>query len=281
MSSLVLVGFFALGNGRRASSIAASGKTTWHMFYPTTIQCRSGAMIPAELRVYSPVNDTVLPVNSVVFLVARAHIPRGQTCSAQLDSIVMHVVPGDVCEEEYENNVPDMPFPLAFALGSIPALFTIRPDSSRMFPLEAGDRVREERKSTVIHCILPSIPRWSSITPPQINTACSVVGVCAERDGDNRLGIIVESMVFNVGPPVISIGGGQLPVAASTPSKRRKFNSSVQTGNAPAPGDDVGGPSSIIACGVPSHAAPPVLNSAASAMLGTEALTPIDVGSQP
>jgi hypothetical protein len=65
------MGFLCLAQGRRVMSTRPNTNTrTWHAHYVTSVQCANGDAFPAELRVYSPMNDVVHPDNTVAFIYA-------------------------------------------------------------------------------------------------------------------------------------------------------------------------------------------------------------------
>ncbi|KAI0070426.1 hypothetical protein K474DRAFT_1577413, partial [Panus rudis PR-1116 ss-1] len=94
MSSFIMTGFFGLGDGKRS----VDARPAYYCFYPMTIQCKSDqSFIPAEIRVYTPPHDTVLPCGTVVFLTARTYLPADLSGkhTALLDAIAMYPIPGD------------------------------------------------------------------------------------------------------------------------------------------------------------------------------------------
>ncbi|KIO11742.1 hypothetical protein M404DRAFT_126143 [Pisolithus tinctorius Marx 270] len=77
MSTTTVFGFFALSGSQRVqSSRPGATSKTYHCLYDTTVQCTSGVIFPAQLRVYSPFNDTVHIDDTVTFVVARTYIPK-------------------------------------------------------------------------------------------------------------------------------------------------------------------------------------------------------------
>ncbi|EJD35810.1 hypothetical protein AURDEDRAFT_46071, partial [Auricularia subglabra TFB-10046 SS5] len=108
-------GYFALGNGRRVSSEnPTTRKVNHHVFYDTVIQT-SGVDIAAELRTWAPANEPLLAEGTVADVLGKLYIPPNGT--AWIDIIQLSAFPGDVNDAEYEDKVPERPFPTIFALG--------------------------------------------------------------------------------------------------------------------------------------------------------------------
>src|SRR5580698_4361107 len=87
MSSFVVVGFFALHSGHRVRTpiTRADGATTaiWHVHYAMALNCQQPPSLPAELRNYSPVNDVVLPDDTVAFVLAKKLTGGHHSCHIQ------------------------------------------------------------------------------------------------------------------------------------------------------------------------------------------------------
>src|SRR6267154_6240230 len=90
MSSFTMIGFFALASGRRLQTTKPGTTTrTWHAHYTTTIQCISPPYLPADVRIYSPINDVLHPENTIAFIVARVHVPS--TGDILLDALIRKI----------------------------------------------------------------------------------------------------------------------------------------------------------------------------------------------
>lgn len=130
MSATIVFGFFTLSGGQRVQTTKPDGSSkTYHCLYDTAIQCPSGAIFPAQLRIYSPSNDTPLADDTIAFVLARAYIPP----SIPKDAILLEAsnvvaVPGDPSSEEYESRVPDSPWPYVFGLGTVSSRAVTLPD---------------------------------------------------------------------------------------------------------------------------------------------------------
>ncbi|EMD31001.1 hypothetical protein CERSUDRAFT_36819, partial [Gelatoporia subvermispora B] len=101
MSSLTIVGFFALANGERVVSTKPNSTVrTAHCIYTTAVQCSPSVALPAQIRVYSPQNDVPLADGLVAFVVAKAAFPLHE--SVLLDAYFVVPLPGDPTKEEYD-----------------------------------------------------------------------------------------------------------------------------------------------------------------------------------
>ncbi|KIK11994.1 hypothetical protein PISMIDRAFT_47046, partial [Pisolithus microcarpus 441] len=155
MSSTIIVGFFALAGGEHVKTVKANSLTaTYHCVYNTVIQCTSGVLFPASLRVYSPYKDMVLPDDMVVFVIAKASIPASvPEQTILLEAMWVVAVPGDPTSETYEASVPDFPYPVVIGLGSVSSQPRVLSDgTSRAFTVLSSDYVRDSR--------LESSVRW-------------------------------------------------------------------------------------------------------------------------
>ncbi|KAI0640433.1 hypothetical protein C8Q79DRAFT_921702, partial [Trametes meyenii] len=134
-------------------SSTSSTALAFHCYYATAIQCASGDSIPAELRVYSPPNDTPLPDDTIVFLVAKLHLRPND--SALLDAVQLFPVPGNPSSETYQDNVPDMPYPNIYAIGVVQGKHEVLADGkSRGFTLNVSERVHDTAKDSILQCVL-------------------------------------------------------------------------------------------------------------------------------
>ncbi|KAH9918035.1 hypothetical protein B0H21DRAFT_659508, partial [Amylocystis lapponica] len=142
------LGLFALAHGRRVSSVTRAGTPTYHCHYSTTIQCSSGDLIPAELRIYSPRDNFPVRDNTVAFVVAKLYIPppgSGST-TALLEAYSLFPCPGDPSSDTYDDMLPDMPNPFVYGLGVVRGRWSLLPDNSKAFAVEVSDHIRDEKK---------------------------------------------------------------------------------------------------------------------------------------
>jgi hypothetical protein len=114
MSTCLIIGFLGVANGRREQTmkINRGGREmrVFHMRYDTSIQILEGVVRPADLRVYSPINDAPLMDNTVGFVVAKACFPNDTIIL--LDAFYMNKVPGNPNKDSYEDAAPDVPIPV-------------------------------------------------------------------------------------------------------------------------------------------------------------------------
>src|SRR5436190_2112948 len=80
MSTFLLIGFFGLANGRRVPTVKVGREgreiRIYHMHYDASLQCSDGSARRADLRIYSPINNTVLIDNTIAFVIAKTHVPQ-------------------------------------------------------------------------------------------------------------------------------------------------------------------------------------------------------------
>ena len=120
MSTFFIVGFLAVKSGRRVILQRVINETTVksnYIHYKTALQCTSGTSYAAELRVFATTQSTILPDNSVVHVVAKAEINPGSDAFLEANSLT--VIPGDPSSDDYEDHVPDEPYPHFFVLGQV------------------------------------------------------------------------------------------------------------------------------------------------------------------
>jgi hypothetical protein len=132
----------------------------WHVYYDTCLICSQGPAIPTELRKYSPVNNTTLQDDTVAFVVARAFAPpRGVFGKVLLDAYHIVPMPGDPSSDSYDEQLPDFPNPLVFAMGvvtsrpatcdTVPGL----PGSVMTFTLTLSEYVRGGAKESTLEYV--------------------------------------------------------------------------------------------------------------------------------
>jgi hypothetical protein len=121
MSSVMIIGFFAISEGQRiqSSKIISDNNVlkTNYIVYTTSIQCSLGGSIPAELRVFASPSSTILPDETIVFVVAKAAIPHD--ADAMLEACCVAEIPGDVEDKHYQDGSPNVPFPHIFVIGQV------------------------------------------------------------------------------------------------------------------------------------------------------------------
>src|SRR3984957_21159771 len=104
-SSFLVVGFFGLASGHRVASERANNTRLWHAYYVSTIQCPEPPFLSTQLRIYSPINDPILPDNTVAHVVGKLHIPPPDAAdsSALIDAIHLTPCPVDPTTDNYED----------------------------------------------------------------------------------------------------------------------------------------------------------------------------------
>jgi hypothetical protein len=148
MSSLAFVGFFCLAEGKRVMTTRANNTRIWHVHYTSTVQCADGTALPANIRIYSPMNDVPHSDNTIAFIYARAHVTN--THSVLMDASEIVPCPGDPEDDSYQDSVPDMPNPFIIALGHVSGKPSHLPDGSRSFPLTVSEYVRDNTQLSTI-----------------------------------------------------------------------------------------------------------------------------------
>lgn len=168
-----------------------------------------------KLHKYSPVNDTILQDNTIVFLIAKAFVPSGNDPgNILLEAIHLTPFPGNPKNPNYVNSVPDFSSPAVFAHGTVSDEQSRESTGTVTFLTTVSNYVRGSNKQTTIQCaicllcftvwhaeIFLSIswwmdkkpPRWSNIPMPnwgaQLTLSrcwgrvwrCSPMATCVER----------------------------------------------------------------------------------------------------
>ena len=103
MSTLILIGFLAVGNGRREVTTKPGWEhkevCVYHNHYTTSVQCSSGSD------------------NTVTYVAAKCcFLPHND---ALLDAIYLAPVPGDPNDESYEDHIPEISVPFVFGVGHV------------------------------------------------------------------------------------------------------------------------------------------------------------------
>ncbi|KAJ7875957.1 hypothetical protein B0H13DRAFT_1632469 [Mycena leptocephala] len=108
MSSLNVIGFFALAQGKRIATLLPGATfPIHHNHYVTCLKSTSDdiTMYPsATLRVYSGSGDAPLPDNTIAFVIAKACAPTGKPI--ELDALYLSAFPGDPNDDQYDVRAP-------------------------------------------------------------------------------------------------------------------------------------------------------------------------------
>ena len=157
MSAFIISGFFSLTSGRRIrTDVPRSNGTSqgvYHVYYETIVQCSQTDLITAELRKYSPPGETVLQNDTIAYVVAKAYMPPpSMPRTFLLEAIHIAPEPGDPTSDDYEESVPDFPFPSFFIQGTVSDEHKVDEGGVVNFPVNVSDYVRgNNKKSTVMY----------------------------------------------------------------------------------------------------------------------------------
>ena len=157
MSTFIVSGFFSLTSGRRVRSEVprpnGSSQGVYHIYYDTTVQCTQTGPISAELRKYSPPGEPVLQNDTIAYVVAKAYMPPvNMPRIILLEAIHIASEPGDPTSDEYEDSVPDFPFPSIFVQGTTSAEHKGDDGGVIHFPVTVTDYVRgHNKKSNIVY----------------------------------------------------------------------------------------------------------------------------------
>jgi hypothetical protein len=239
MSSFTVLGFFALASGRRLQTLKPGTTTrTWHAHYTTTIQCINPPYLPADLRIYSPINDIVHADDTIAFVVARLYVPP--TGDVLLDAIRIVPCPGDPSNDSYDETVPNFQFPMVYGLGVVSSVHETLPNGSTVFPVTLTEYVRDTSQQSNVLCVecysysvsitdTPflrcllnrTIPRWKNTPVPAINSVVHFYGICAQISSHGLLTIEIEGITLHISPPPLPTSS--TPDEGGSPSKKRRF----------------------------------------------------------
>ena len=161
MSSFIVVGFLGLTSGRRMRSDSTRPDGTpisvWHVIYDTCLICSHPPSLPAELRKYSPSTDTILPDDTIAFVVAKAYVPSVDVSkTVLLDAMLLIPIPGDPSSPDYDERTPDLYTPLIFGIGTVAASQEALPNTPVYFPTTVSEFVRGSPKQTVLQYVFSS-----------------------------------------------------------------------------------------------------------------------------
>jgi hypothetical protein len=153
MSSFTILGFFALASGHCVQTQKpGTSARTWHAHYATVIQRITPPYVPADLRIYSPINDILHPDNTIAFVVACVHIPR--TGDILLDALHIVPCPGNPSDDSYDDSVPDFQFPMVYGLGVVSSPHESLPNGSTAFSVALTEYVRDANQQSTVQCVI-------------------------------------------------------------------------------------------------------------------------------
>ena len=158
MSTFTLTGFFGLTSGQRVHTELpkpnGSTQGVYYVHYVTSLNTAQTGAISAEIRKYSPPHDIILQNDTIVFVVAKAYVPPGDTTGNMLlEASHIIPVPGNPNSDGYEDLVPDFRFPLIFAQGTVTGEHTETEGGIVTFPVTVSDYVRGATKLSTLLCV--------------------------------------------------------------------------------------------------------------------------------
>ena len=152
ISSSVVVGFFCLTNGRRLTREHPEKKETvnsYYTSYSSSISCvNADDAFMAEIRIYSPPRDPLLPEYTVAYVMAKMHAPSNSV--VLLDALQCFPFPGDPSDDGYDSIFPSNIPTFVFVLGNVPTAHTTDAIGSRLFNMNITEYVRDAPRSYVL-----------------------------------------------------------------------------------------------------------------------------------
>ncbi|EKM53736.1 uncharacterized protein PHACADRAFT_30676 [Phanerochaete carnosa HHB-10118-sp] len=226
-SCAIIAAMLSLGGGRCAQG---GQSTTYYCYYNTVLQptrvSKKGVL--AELCVYSPKDNVVLPDDTVVFAYTQ-----------------IYSFPGNPSDNDNNNNLPEI-LPCLFATGIVRSVHDVTAiDNNKCVMLEISDHVQNGKKGfTFEYVVLFASPlslshhyirakftgatsQWNCVPLPSLQLNAQIVSIlCKDCHSDGIVTIEAESLTINA-----------LPAAAPTqvpPSKKRKYNAYIASGTSPS-----------------------------------------------
>lgn len=136
--SVLTCGYWCLGEGQRLRP--NERKNIFFNYYNSALGLQEGS-IPCEIRVYSPYQDIMLPLHTIVFLFGRIAFPRQS--SPLIDAIEVVPAPGDANSVDYQDTQIAYPFPLFFLTGTVTRVIDQLEAGERGFVLTTTEYVRD------------------------------------------------------------------------------------------------------------------------------------------
>jgi hypothetical protein len=157
------------------------------------------------------------PDNTIAFIVARVHVPHSG--DILLDAIHIVPCPGDPSLDSYDDVVPNSQFPMVYGLGVVSTPHETLPNGSTAFTVTLTEYIRDTNQQSNVQyvdvalrnyvtnlsrrCILNrTVPCWRNTPVPTINTLIHFYGICARISLTSLLGVEIEGITLNVGPPI-------------------------------------------------------------------------------
>lgn len=156
ISASVVVGFFCLTNGRRLTREHAETKETvnsYYTVYSTSISSvNPDDVFTAEVRIYSPPRDPLLPEYTVAYIMAKMYAPSNSV--VLLDSLQCFPFPGDPSNDGYDSIFPSAIPTFIFVLGNVPTAHTTDAIGSRLFNMNITEYVRDAPRNYALSYVL-------------------------------------------------------------------------------------------------------------------------------
>ncbi|KAJ6625724.1 hypothetical protein B0H10DRAFT_2000340 [Mycena sp. CBHHK59/15] len=226
MSSFNAIGFFALAAGQRLSTQRPGAEfAIHHCHYQTSLKSSNGHNIAAKLRIYS---STVLPDDTVAFVVAKVSVPTGQL--VELDAFIVVPFPGDPRSPDYEDAIPEIPVFL-YGVGHIPAnhshqILTDEHNGAKAFTVVLSDYVDGRLQGSTVQCVMPATARWANTPIPRAQSCTQFLGICNGTSSSGLLRVVVEHITLSIAPQPQSSSSSTTvapPGSPATPTKRKKY----------------------------------------------------------
>ena len=155
MTTFIISGFFALSSGRRLRTevprLNGTSQGIYYVHYDTTVQCSQSGPVSAEIRKYSPPGECVIQDDTIAYVVAKAYVPSSALSgTVLLEAIHIAPEPGNPTSENYEDSVPDFPFPMIFAKGTVCGEPKSEGGTVVLFALAVSDYIRGGNKKTTL-----------------------------------------------------------------------------------------------------------------------------------
>jgi hypothetical protein len=158
-----------------------------------------------------------------------------------LEAIHIAPEPGDPTTDDYEETVPDFPFPCILVHGTVSSEHKLDNGGIVNFPVTVSDYVRGSNKVSTLMCVLflllvyfattafyswrmdKGAPRWKNVPAPNKHTQVTLFGRCFQMLPDGSLCIDLESISLPVNVPALPSLTSTAPDVTS--GKRRKYPS--------------------------------------------------------
>jgi hypothetical protein len=107
--------------------------------------------VPADLHIYSPINDVLHPDDTITFVVAQLHIPP--TGTILLDVIRIVPFPSDPLHDSYDDAVPNFQFPMVYGLGIVSSPHETLHNGSTAFSMVLTEYVHDANQQSHVQYV--------------------------------------------------------------------------------------------------------------------------------